>query len=221
MSTVSISDSESEPLSREVGTIYCVGQNYLKHIQEMQGKIPDAPVIFTKPPSALVHSNTMLQFPIEKGMIHHEVEVVMLIGKSGRRIDKREAWNYVEAYGLGIDFTLRELQTNLRERGLPWLLSKGFDHSAAVTSFLPVPDYPEFQNIRFFLDLNEKRQQDGEVNDMVFDVPTILTFLSRTITLKKGDLIFTGTPSGVGRVRSGDTVTIGINGTIEETFTVQ
>lgn len=221
MSSITILEAESDPHTQEVGTIYCVGQNYLKHIQEMQGKIPDAPVIFTKPPSAIAHPDTLLQFPVEKGVIHHEVELVVCIGKSGRRIDKREAWDHVAAYGLGIDFTLRQLQSDLREKGLPWLLSKGFDHSAAVTPFHPAPTHHEIQQVQFYLDLNEKRQQDGEVSDMVFDIPTILTFLSRTITLREGDLIFTGTPSGVGAVRSGDTITIGIDGTIEETFTVQ
>lgn len=153
-STITIREQDSEPLTKEVGTVYCVGQNYLKHIQEMQGKIPDAPVVFTKPATALVHSDTLLQFPVEKGVIHHEVELVIYIGKTGRRIDKREAWSHVGAYGLGIDFTMRQLQTELRESGMPWLLSKGFDHSAAVTDFFPFTDPEQIEQMRFYLDLN-------------------------------------------------------------------
>jgi len=207
-----------DPYTKALESIYCVGQNYLRHIQELQNKIPDAPVIFTKPVSAVSFSDTDLEFPVEKGAVHHEVELVFLLGKTGRHIDKRDAWDYVEAYSVGIDFTLRDLQTDLREKGLPWLLSKGFDHSAALADFIAFSDPNALEDIRFWLDLNGKRRQEGTPDDMVFDVPTILAFLSRTITLREGDLLFTGTPAGVGSVKSGDEVTIGIEGTLEETF---
>jgi len=207
--------------SVSVGTIYCVGQNYLKHIQELQNKIPDAPVVFSKPASAIVHSGTPLKFPMEKGQVHHEVELVLALGKSGRRIDKDNAWEYVTGYTVGIDFTLRDLQTDLREKRLPWLLSKGFDHSAALAEFQPVLQPEEFDQLHFWLDVNNQRRQASSPSDMIFDIPTILAFLSRTITLQKGDLLFTGTPSGVGEVKSGDKVTIGIDGVLEETFEIQ
>lgn len=222
MSTeISVEGSDGEPYSKPVQTIYCIGQNYLKHIQEFQNKIPDAPVVFTKPISAIVSSSTLLDFPIEKGLIHYEVELVLLLGKTGRRIDKSKAWDYVEAYTVGIDFTMRDLQSDLRENGLPWLLSKGFDHSAALANFLPVPDPEVFEQLEFWLDLNGSRKQTGTPEDMVFDIPTILTFLSRTITLQEGDLLFTGTPAGVRQVRSGDTITIGVEDKIKETFRVK
>ncbi|MCF7802773.1 MAG: fumarylacetoacetate hydrolase family protein [Candidatus Marinimicrobia bacterium] len=217
---VQYADGESEPESRDVGTIYCVGKNYLPHIQELQSKIPDAPVIFTKPTSALVGPDTVLTFPIEKGVVHHEVEIVLLIGQTGRRINKEEAWNHIDGYALGIDFTLRQLQSDLREKGLPWLLCKGFDHSAGITKFLPIPSQDKFNQTEFWLKLNGKNRQTGLVSDMVFDIPTIITFLSRTITLEEGDLIYTGTPAGVSRVRTHDEITIGIDGVLEETFTV-
>jgi len=217
---VQLSSGEVEPELYDVGSVYCVGKNYLPHIQEMQSKIPDAPVIFLKPPSALVQPGTVLKFPPEKGVVHHEVEIVLLIGKSGSRIKKEKAWSHIAGYALGVDFTLRQLQSELKKKGLPWLLSKGFDHSAGITSFRKLPPRNEFEKIEFWLDVNGKRKQTGMVNDMIFDVPTLITFLSRTITLKKGDLIYTGTPSGVGKVEAHDEIKIGINGIIEESFTV-
>jgi len=218
---ISVEGSDGDPYSKPVQSIYCIGQNYLKHIQELQNKIPDAPVVFIKPVSAIVTSTTLLDFPIEKGVIHYEVELVLLLGKTGRRIDKSEAWNYVEAYTAGIDFTMRDLQADLREKGLPWLLSKGFDHSAALANFRPIPGPDEFEQLEFWLDLNGSRKQTGTPEDMVFDIPTILTFLSRTITLQEGDLLFTGTPAGVDRVRSGDSVSIGVGENIKKTFTIK
>ncbi len=217
---ITLLPNDTEPIIRSVQTIYCVGQNYLKHIQELHGKIPDAPVIFSKPVSAIVSPDTPLEFPIEKGSVHYEVELVLLLGKSGKRIDKRDAWDYVDAYTVGIDFTLRDLQSDLREKGLPWLLSKGFDHSAALAAFLPLDDYRDLEHAEFWLDRNGTRRQTGTPEDMIFNIPTILTFLSRTITLTPGDLIYTGTPAGVGEVRSGDLLTIGMEERIQESFSV-
>ncbi|MBS1271107.1 MAG: putative protein YcgM [Candidatus Marinimicrobia bacterium] len=217
---VQLTDGESEPEQHDVGSIYCVGKNYLPHIQEMQSKIPDAPVIFLKPSSALVKPDTVLKFPMEKGVVHHEVEIVLLIGKTGRRINKEDAWSYIAGYALGVDFTLRQIQRQLKDKGLPWLLSKGFDHSAGITQFRRMPSRDEFEEKEFWLDLNDKRKQTGKVSDMIFDIPTLITFLSRTITLEKGDLIYTGTPSGVGKVEAHDEVKIGIDGVIEATFAI-
>lgn len=218
---VPVDGPDIDRYTKPLESIYCVGQNYLRHIQELQNKVPNAPVIFTKPVSAVVFSDTPLQFPVEKGVIHHEVELVFLLGKTGRHIAKEDAWSYVEGFTVGIDFTLRDLQSDLREKGLPWLLSKGFDHSAALAEFRPVPHPEEFKQTRFWLDHNGKRRQTGIPGDMIFDIPTILAFLSRTITVREGDLLYTGTPSGVGTVKSGDEVTIGIEGKIEETFHIK
>lgn len=203
-----------------VNSIYCVGRNYLEHAQEMQSKLPDAPIIFLKPNSAIVTSETSLVFPKEKGQVHHEVELVVRVSKNGRRIDKRDAWSYVDAYCVGIDFTLRDLQSDLKSKSLPWLLSKGFDQSAAITEFQPIESPETFESLEFYLEKNGKIKQHGRADEMVFDVPTLLAFLSRTITLREGDLIYTGTPSGVGPVRSGDQVTIGIKGQETATFTI-
>ncbi len=203
-----------------VNSIYCVGRNYLKHAQEMQSKLPDAPIIFLKPNSAIVTSETPLVFPKEKGQIHHEVELVVRVCQDGRRIDKRDAWDFVDSYSIGIDFTLRDLQGDLKQKSLPWLLSKGFDHSAAITEFLPIESPESFESIEFFLEKNGRLKQEGVASKMIFDIPTLLAFLSRTITLREGDLIYTGTPAGVGPVRSGDQVTIGIKGQEPVTFNV-
>jgi len=218
---IDIGDPEEEPYQKEIQSIYCVGQNFLEHIQELQGEIPEAPVVFMKPPTALVKSETPLMFPLEKGVVHHEVEVVLCIGKTGSKIDKYEVWDHIEAIGIGIDFTLRELQHQLRERKLPWLLSKGFDYSAGVTGFIPFSSPEEFAEYEFYLDLNGTRKQTGNVREMIFDIPTLIAFLTRTITLQEGDLLFTGTPSGVGKVRGKDKITVGMENIIQETFTVR
>lgn len=218
---IEVGERGEEPYRKEIRSIYCIGQNYLQHIQEMQSKIPDAPVVFLKPQTALVHENTPLGFPPEKGEVHHEVEIVLCIGKTGRKIDKYEVWNHIEAIGVGIDFTLRQLQHQLRERQLPWLLCKGFDLSAAVSRFVPFHSPEAFEGTQFWLDLNGKRKQEGKVGEMIFDIPTLIAFLTRTITLQEGDLLFTGTPSGVGKVRSDDEISIGIEDTVKATFKVK
>lgn len=212
---------DGQLVEKPVNTIYCVGRNYLKHAQEMQSKLPDAPIIFTKPNSTIVTSEKALSFPIEKGQVHHEVEIVVRIGKTGRHIDKLDAWDHLDAFCVGIDFTLRDLQSDLKAKKLPWLLSKGFDHSAGVTQFQRFNGPTDLESLEFFLDLNGKRKQTGSTADMVFDIPTLIAFLSRTITLREGDLLYTGTPEGVGLVRSGDQISVGIKDGIEETFTVK
>ena len=214
----SVRGDETE--ARQVNTIFCVGKNYLQHVQEMQSKLPDAPVIFSKPNSALVTSDEVLQFPLEKGVAHHEVEIVLYISKPGKRIKKEDVWDHIGGYTVGIDFTLRQLQSDLKQKGFPWLLSKGFDQSAAITTFYPIPSRDEVNKTKFWLKLNGKERQSATIDEMVFDIPTLIAFLSRTITLQEGDLIYTGTPAGVGQVQTHDEITLGIDGLVEDTFVV-
>jgi 2-keto-4-pentenoate hydratase/2-oxohepta-3-ene-1,7-dioic acid hydratase in catechol pathway len=184
--------------------ILAIGRNYAEHIAELKNEVPDEPVIFFKPDTAVLRNNEPFYFPDYSTDIHYEVELVLRISKEGKNIQPKFATKYFDGIGIGIDFTARDLQTKAKTKGLPWTLAKGFNGSAPISDFLPVEEFPAFDNINFGLKLNGELKQQGNSGMMLHDFSAILAYMSRFITLKKGDLIFTGTPAGVGPVKIGD-----------------
>ncbi len=184
--------------------IIAVGRNYAEHAKELNNAVPTVPVIFMKPDTALVKDNRPFYHPEFSNDIHHELEIVLKISKEGKHIDEKFADRYYDEIGLGIDFTARDLQAKHKEKGLPWELAKAFDNSAPVSRFLPKTTFEDLYALRFHLDVNDKTVQQGFTGDLIFSFEKVIAFVSQYITLKKGDLIFTGTPAGVGKVSIGD-----------------
>ncbi len=187
--------------------IIAIGRNYAAHAKELNNAIPENPVIFLKPDTAVLKDNKPFYIPDFSANIHYELEIVLKICKEGKHIAEKFAPNYYDEIGLGIDFTARDIQNNLKEKGLPWELAKAFDHSAAISNFLPKTSFKNLNNLQFELQLNNKSRQNGNTKDLLFSFEKIIAFVSQYITLKKGDLIFTGTPEGVGQVNAGDKLT--------------
>lgn len=192
--------------------IICIGRNYAAHIAELKNERPDEPVIFTKPDTAIIRNNAAFYYPNYTKEIHHEVEIVLKICAEGKSVAQEYAHKYYDELGLGIDFTARDLQSKAKEKGLPWALAKGFNGAAPISNFVPVTKYPDLQNIKFKLDINGNTVQEGDTSLMLYSFDYIISYVSQFITLKKGDLIFTGTPAGVGPVQIGDR----LQGYIEE-----
>ena len=184
--------------------IIAIGRNYAAHAKELNNPVPTSPVIFLKPDTAVLKDNKPFYIPEFSSDIHYELEVVLKICKEGKHIAEKFAPNYYEEIGLGIDFTARDIQSLHKEKGLPWELAKAFDNSAAVSSFIPKTEIEDLHNLEFELQINQERRQLGNTSLMLFSFDHIISFVSRYITLKKGDLIFTGTPEGVGQVKHGD-----------------
>jgi len=193
--------------------IICVGWNYRQHNTEMDRKeLPKKPVIFLKPDSALLKENKPFFIPEFSSQIEYEVELVFKICRLGKNIAEKFAHRYYSEVALGIDFTARDLQQQARQTGSPWTISKGFDGSAAISKFISLQEFENQQSINFSLFKNGQKVQSGNSNEMIFSIDTIISYVSTFFTLKTGDLIFTGTPAGVGKVEIGDRIT----GFIEE-----
>ena len=184
--------------------IICIGRNYVKHIEELQNERPDEPVIFLKPETAIVLKKFPFVIPEFSNDIHHEVEVLVKINKVGKYIDAKFAHKYYEEIGLGIDFTARDLQAKLKEKGLPWEKAKAFDGSAVVGEFASKTEFADLDNINFELTSNGSVVQKGNTQHMLWKIDEIIAYVSQYFTLKKGDIIFTGTPEGVARVSTDD-----------------
>ena len=184
--------------------IICIGRNYVAHARELNNEVPDKPVFFMKPDSALVTSNRPFFYPDFSSDVHHELEVVIRINRLGRSIDEKYANRYFSELALGVDFTARDLQAEQKKKGLPWEIAKGFDYSAPVSEFYPLDRFGDIHNLSFRLDINGKTVQDGNTSLMIFSFEKIIAYVSRFMTLKTGDLIFTGTPAGVGPVAVND-----------------
>ncbi len=183
--------------------IICIGRNYLDHAKELNNKVPDKPMFFLKPETSLLLKNRDFYYPEFSNEIHYETEIVIKINRLGKYIEEKFAHRYYSEIGLGIDFTARDLQKKCKEKGHPWEIAKAFEHSAPLSSvFINKKDLPE--NINFKLELNGKTVQNGNTADMIFSVDKIISYVSQFFTLKIGDLIFTGTPAGVGEVHIGD-----------------
>lgn len=184
--------------------IICIGRNYVDHAKELNNQVPTEPVFFMKPDSAILNNNKTFFIPEFTNEVHHELEVVIKIKRLGKHIEERFAHRYYDEIGLGIDFTARDVQAKLKAKGLPWEKAKAFDGSAPLGKFLPVERFKEIQDINFHLDINGETRQNGNTRDMLFGVDQLISYLSKFVTLKIGDLIFTGTPVGVSPVAIND-----------------
>jgi fumarylpyruvate hydrolase len=196
-----------------VHRIYCVGRNYADHAREMGGN-PDreAPFFFDKPPDAVAPKAGSIAYPPRTANLHHEVELVVTIGKTGRDVPADSAGALIFGYAVGNDLTRRDLQFAARDKGRPWDTAKGFDHSAPITAIHPVTETGLIERGRIWLSVNGATRQEGDLKDMIWSVPEIIAELSTLYTLLPGDLIFTGTPAGVGPIAPGDTIESGIDG---------
>lgn len=182
----------------------CIGRNYANHIAELNNERPDAPVIFMKPDTALVQKQFPFVLPEFSDDVHHEVEVLVKINKVGKYIDAKFAHKYYDEIGLGIDFTARDVQSKLKEKGLPWEIAKAFDGSAVVGDFIPKSELGDLNALNFELSSNGKVVQKGNTSHMLWKIDEIISYVSQFFTLRTGDIIFTGTPEGVAKVNPGD-----------------
>ena len=193
--------------------IICIGRNYAKHAEELNNPIPDEPVVFLKPETALLLKKHPFFIPEHSNEVHHEIELVIKINRLGKHIESRFAHKYYSEIGLGIDFTARDVQADCKEKGLPWEKAKAFDGSAAVSKFFPLDSLDkDIQNIDFHLNINGETVQKGNTSMMLFPVNEIISHVSKYFTLKTGDLIFTGTPAGVGPVKRNDLLELFLEG---------
>ncbi len=184
--------------------IICIGRNYVEHAKELKNDVPGEPVFFLKPDTALLPKQRPFYLPDFSNDIHYEAELVLKICKEGKNISEEFALKYFDAISVGIDFTARDIQQKQKEKGLPWEPAKAFDNSAPVGDFIPFAELPDDNKINFHLNINAKTVQQGSNELMIFSFSKIISYVSRFITLKKGDLVFTGTPKGVGSVKPGD-----------------
>lgn len=199
--------------------IICIGRNYTKHIEELQNERPSEPVIFLKPDTAILPKNMPFFIPDFSDDIHHEVEILVRINRVGKHIEPQFAHKYYDEIGLGIDFTARELQSKLKEKGLPWEKSKAFDGSAVVGTFLPKTTFESLNSINFELTNNGTSVQRGCTSNMLWKIDELIAYVSQYFTLKIGDIIFTGTPEGVAKVSANDVLEGSIEG--EKMFRIQ
>jgi acylpyruvate hydrolase len=190
--------------------ILCIGRNYADHITELNNERPTEPVLFLKPDSAILRNNDPFYLPDFSNDIHYEVEIVLKISKIGKNIEAKFAHKYYDEVGIGIDFTARDLQSKLKEKGLPWEKAKAFNGSAPVSNFVNKEELGDLKNLKFNLKINGQTRQSGNTAMMLWNFDEIIAEMSRYFTLKKGDLIFTGTPAGVGKVNIGDNLVASI-----------
>lgn len=184
--------------------IICIGRNYVDHIAELNNERPSEPIVFLKPDTAILPKKTPFTIPEFTNEVHHELEIIVKINKVGKYIDKKFAHKYYDEIGLGIDFTARDIQSTLKEKGLPWEISKAFDGSAVIGDFISKSSLDSLESIKFELTNNQKIVQEGNSNLMIWTIDELISFVSQYFTLKKGDIIFTGTPKGVARVAPND-----------------
>lgn len=191
--------------------ILCVGRNYLEHARELKNDVPESPMLFLKPATALLNQGKPFYYPEFSSDIHYELEIVLRISGSGRHIEPEFAPRYYDSIALGIDFTARDLQSRLKAQGHPWEIAKAFDHSAAVSDFIPLPE-DSSNGIHFELRKNGEVVQTGDSRDMIFSFNDLIVYSSRFFKLQTGDYFFTGTPAGVGPIRVGDVLEGYLNG---------
>lgn len=187
--------------------IICIGRNYAEHARELKNEVPTQPVIFLKPPTSLLRRGQDFYIPDFSNDVHYEAELVLKINRQGKHIKEKFAHKYYSEITVGIDFTARDLQQKLKEKGLPWELAKGFDGAAAVGEFVNFSELRNKENITFSLNKNGEQVQLGQTNNLLFSFDKLIEFVSGYITLQTGDLVFTGTPAGVGPVAAGDELT--------------
>jgi 2-keto-4-pentenoate hydratase/2-oxohepta-3-ene-1,7-dioic acid hydratase in catechol pathway len=188
------------------GTIYCIGRNYQKHAHELGNPVPDNPIVFLKPASSIISDGETIRLPAESCEIHHEVELVIAVGRKVRNISHRSAPKYIAGYGIGIDVTARDIQLEAKKEGHPWSIAKGFDTFAPISSFKRFNEKTGLHSLQLSLRVNNKLRQKGKTGDMIFGIDELIAYLSTIFTLQPGDLIFTGTPEGVSELHAKDTI---------------
>lgn len=194
------------------GKIVCVGRNYAEHVEELNNPIPNDPVLFIKPVSSVVHLELPFKIPEDRGDVHFETEIALLIDAPLTNASEQEAIAAIKAFGLAIDLTLRDLQSTLKSKGLPWEMAKSFDGSCPISSFVAKEHLPDLDDIKFSLKVNGKTRQQDTTAHMLTSIPGLLSFISRHFTLEPGDVVLTGTPKGVGPLYSNDELELSLNG---------
>ena len=184
--------------------VICIGRNYIEHAKELNNPVPKSPMFFMKPDTSLVINNNPIYYPEHTNNMHYEVEIVLKINKKGKFISEKFAANYFSEIGIGIDFTARDIQDKCKQKGHPWEIAKAFDQSAPVSKFLNKGNLGSLNDLSFILSINGTKKQVGNTRDMIFSFNEIIAHISKIVTLKPGDLIFTGTPEGVGPVSIND-----------------
>jgi len=195
-----------------IGKILCIGRNYAEHIKELGNETPEAPVIFMKPASSVIGEGDEIVIPPYSSDCHHEAELALLVGRTAKDIPPGEALRNIAGYGVAIDLTLRDVQAELKKKGLPWDIAKGFDTACPLSSFVPAAAVADPQHLTIRLAVNGETRQDGNTGLMIHPVSEIVGYISRIFTLEPGDVILTGTPAGVGPLRSGDRIVAEIPG---------
>ncbi|HJV67451.1 MAG TPA: fumarylacetoacetate hydrolase family protein [Geomonas sp.] len=189
-----------------IGKILCIGRNYVDHIKELGNEMPERPVIFSKPASSVIGEGEEIVIPPYSSDCHHEAELALLIGTGGKDIPAGQAMEHVAGFAVAIDLTLRDVQSDLKKKGLPWDIAKGFDTACPLSDFIPAERVANPQDVRITLSVNGEARQDGSTSLMIHRMPELISYLSSIFTLAPGDLILTGTPAGVGPIKSGDRV---------------
>lgn len=189
-----------------VGKIVCIGRNYIEHAAEMKSEIPESPIIFLKPSTALIYDGDSIVIPNISKNMQHEVELVVAISQKAKNINIESAYNYVLGYGVGLDMTLRDVQSEAKKKGLPWSIAKGFDTSAPISDIIPVEKINEPHKLELICRVNGEIRQHDSTEKMIFKVDKLIQYISNIFTLERGDLIFTGTPEGVSQVFPGDVI---------------
>jgi 2-keto-4-pentenoate hydratase/2-oxohepta-3-ene-1,7-dioic acid hydratase in catechol pathway len=184
--------------------IFAIGRNYIDHAKELNNPVPAEPMFFMKPDTALIRNNKPFFYPDFTQDLHHEVEIVLKLSKVGKSVAEKFAHRYYNEIGIGIDFTARDIQAKCKENGFPWEIAKAFDGSAPVSGFVPIEKFQDVHQLNFHLDINGVTVQSGNTRDIIFSFERVISHISKYITVKMGDLIFTGTPAGVGPVKIGD-----------------
>jgi len=204
-----------------ISKIVCVGRNYAEHANELGNEIPEKPVVFIKPASAVIYSGETIKYPSFSNEMHHEVELVLLIGDNVKDVSETVAEKSIIGYGVGLDMTLRDVQSKLKSKGHPWTIAKCFDNSAVLSSFVLKEDFNLSLDEEIYLKVNDEVRQKDKLKKMIFKPSELVQYLSSLMTLEEGDLIFTGTPKGVGKVNKGDVLNAGIEGMAELNVTVE
>lgn len=191
----------------KVGKVVCVGRNYVEHAKELNNPIPTEPILFIKPATSIISSNGGFTIPNDKGTVHYEIEIALLIGKTlSGVVSPEEAQQAIAGFAPALDLTLRDIQTKLKEKGLPWEIAKGFDGACVLTPFVPASNYSDLTNIDVRLEINGETRQEGNSRDMINPIIPLIQYIANIFTLQAGDIVLTGTPRGVGALHTGDRI---------------
>lgn len=205
---------QKENTSLPVGKVICLARTYKKHAEEMKSPPPPNPVLFLKPASSIIFSGDTIQYPVQSNCVHHEVEVGIVIGKKAKSISIEDSLTVVCGYVVGLDITARDIQSEAKKNGWPWSIAKGFDTFAPISDVVSCKDVKDPNNFSFRLSVNSTVRQQGNTRDLIWDIETLISYISKIMTLQPGDLILTGTPEGVSEIKRGDQITAELDGFI-------